>query len=82
VKKNEPVQKKSKPLPADEPTIDENSFVIKDEVPPEQMIAEKDSVEEKKVEEEGAQQQETSADTEAVAQETVTNDAPTEAAEE
>ena len=82
MKKNEPVQKKSKQLPAEEPTIDENSFVIKDEVPPEQMIAEKDSVEEKKVEEEVAQQQEMSGDTEAVAQETATNGATEEAVEE
>ena len=82
MKKNEPVQKKSKQLPAEEPTIDENSFVIKDEVPPEQMIAEKDSVEKKKVEEEVAQQQETSGDTDAIAQETVTNGATEEAVEE
>ena len=79
VKKNEPVQKKSKPLPAEEPTIDENSFVIKDEVPPEQMIAEKDSEEEKKVEEVA---QETSGETETIAQETVTNGGTEEAAEE
>ena len=82
MKKNEPVQKKSKQLPAEEPTIDENSFVIKDEVPPEQMIAEKDSVEEKKVEEEVAQQQEMSGDTEAVSEETATNGATEEAVEE
>ncbi|CBY34152.1 unnamed protein product [Oikopleura dioica] len=76
VKKIEPMQKKSKPL--EEPIPDENSFVIKDKVPPEQMIAETDAGEEaeKKIEKEGAE--ETSGDTEAIAQQTVTNGATDE----
>ena len=62
--------KKSKPL--EEPTIDENSFVIKDEVPPEQMIGEKDSEENV---EKNEVAQETSGDTEAAAEETVSEGA-------
>ena len=76
MKKIEPMQKKSKPL--EEPIPDENSFVIKDEVPPEQMIAETDAGEEteSKIEKEGAE--ETSGDTEAIAQQTETNGATDE----
>jgi len=73
LKKNEPVTKKSKPL--EEPTIDENSFVIKDEVPPEQMIAEKDSEENV---EKNEVAQDTCGDTEAAAEQTVSEGATEE----
>jgi len=76
VKKNEPVQKKSKQL--EEPTIDENSFVIKDEVPPEQMIAENDAGEKTEKNEEAEMTAENSCATEAVAEQTVTNGATDE----